>query len=130
MRSAQEAWKSYGSGQMPELFWQGWCARSFDVDVGDLELAGLRASEALAQKTIDELTRELSEEHQARFQLDKDLASCQAELRAATQGQCVCSDCRKTVNNAWRDEDGYHCIGCLAKQRDDALDAIAQANTP
>jgi len=46
------------------------------------------------------------------------------ELRLATLGRCTCSGCGRTVLNAWRDADGYHCLSCLAKQRDEARSAL------
>lgn len=36
----------------------------------------------------------------------------------SSTGRCTCDGCDKTVDNAWRDSDGYHCLTCLAKQRD------------
>lgn len=47
------------------------------------------------------------------------------ELELATMGRCTCSGCGRTVNNAWRDSDGHHCLTCLAKQRDDARAAFS-----
>lgn len=46
------------------------------------------------------------------------------ELRRATMGRCQCSDCGKEVLNAWRDQDGHHCLTCTAKQRDEARDEL------
>lgn len=44
----------------------------------------------------------------------------------ATFGRCTCN-CGKVVANAWRDSDGYHCLTCLANQRDELRDRIAAA---
>jgi hypothetical protein len=48
-------------------------------------------------------------------------------LRAATQGHCTCN-CGKEVLNAWRDSDGYHCLTCLAKERDKANALLRQVS--
>jgi hypothetical protein len=47
-------------------------------------------------------------------------ARVERELDLAQLGRCKCDGCGKTVNNAWRDDDGFHCLTCLAKQRDEA----------
>jgi hypothetical protein len=44
----------------------------------------------------------------------------------SSTGRCTCDGCDKTVGNAWRDSDGYHCLTCLAKQRDEARAEVAR----
>lgn len=62
-------------------------------------------------------------EKRERLRLAEEKWSLKEELRLVTLGRCTCSGCGRTVNNAWRDADGHHCLTCLAKQRDEAREA-------
>lgn len=64
-------------------------------------------------------------EKRERLRIAEEKWALKEELRLATLGRCTCSDCGRTVNNAWRDLDGRHCLTCLAKQRDDARKALS-----
>lgn len=51
------------------------------------------------------------------MELERENSKLWAELEKATCGKTTCSECGKPVNNAWRDEDGHHCLTCLADER-------------
>lgn len=57
--------------------------------------------------------------------LRTEIVCLKQDLKDATMGKCVCTDCDREVFNAWRDGDGNHCLTCLAKERDSIRERIA-----
>lgn len=67
------------------------------------------------------------ERHGYTFISTDHLAALRENTRLLTLGKCTCN-CGRVVNNTWRDSDGYHCLTCLAKQRDDLREILRSQN--